>query len=195
MELKGSTDYTPGIDDNLLGLTDKNLINLYEASGITKAELLLQELEEDTKFEIGLILNIHRTAFGELYDWAGKWRSIDVQVGQLTPPTAAKVPNLMYQYADEVQFKLSITNEKEDLAEALAYLHHRFVWIHPFNNGNGRTARLLLDFAAISKGYEPIQLYHREGEARNLYIDALRSADGGNYEPLSTLILAELTPF
>jgi fido (protein-threonine AMPylation protein) len=98
MDIKGNTDYTPGIDDNLLGLTDKNLINLYEASGIAKAELLLHELDEDTKFEIGLILNIHRTAFAELYDWAGKWRSIEVQVGKLTPPTASKVPNLMYQY-------------------------------------------------------------------------------------------------
>jgi cell filamentation protein len=192
---KNNTDYTPNIEDNLLGLTSKEDINLYEASGITKAELYLQELDMDTSFDISLILDLHRLAFGELYDWAGKWRTIDVQVGRLNPPTYMKVPNLMYQYADEVSFKLSIVVEKEDIAEVFAYLHHRFVWIHPFNNGNGRTARLLLDFAALLKGYEPIQLYYREGEARITYIEALRSADIGNYQPLSKLILDELTPF
>ncbi|MBO9614674.1 MAG: Fic family protein [Dyadobacter sp.] len=80
-------------------------------------------------------------------------------------------------------------------ADLLAYLHHRFVWIHPFNNGNGRTARLLLNAAAMIKGFEPIQLYHREGEARVKYIDALRLADGGDIEVLTALILRELTPF
>jgi cell filamentation protein len=190
-----NTDYTPNIDDNLLGLTSKEDINLYEASGITKAELYLQELDMETPFDIGLILDIHRIAFGELYNWAGKWRAIDVQVGKLNPPTFTKVPNLMYQYVDEVSFKLSIVSSKEDLAEVFAYLHHRFVWIHPFNNGNGRTARLLLDFATLLKGYEPIQLYHREGDARLMYIEALRAADNGNYQILSDLILNELTPF
>jgi cell filamentation protein len=192
---KNNTDYTPNIEDNLLGLTDKNDINIYEASGVTKAELYLQELEMDARFSISLILELHRMVFGELYDWAGKWRMIDVQVGKLNPPTFAKVPNLMYQYADEIDFRLSISHETEQLAEVFAYLHHRFVWIHPFNNGNGRTARLLLDFAALLKGYEPIRLYHREGEARMAYIATLQAADEGNYQPLSQLILKELTPF
>jgi cell filamentation protein len=195
MNTKNNTDYTPGVDDNLLGLTNKQDINIYEASGITKAELLLQELEMDSRFDISLILTLHRIAFGELYEWAGKWRTIDVQVGKLNPPVYTKVPNLMYQYAEEVDFRLSLNDEKEQLASVFAYLHHRFVWIHPFNNGNGRTARLLLDFAALYKGYEPINLYHREGEARMIYIEALRSADVGNYEPLSELILPKLTPF
>lgn len=192
---KNNTDYTPNIEDNLLGLNNKEDINLYEASGITKVELYLQELDTDTNFDISLILEIHRIAFGELYDWAGKWRTIDVQVGKLSPPLFLKVPNLMYQYADEVAFRLSVTEKKEQLAEVFAYLHHRFVWIHPFNNGNGRTARLLLDFAALFKGYEPIQLYHREGEARQTYINALRAADNGDYTLLSALILSELTTF
>lgn len=193
--IKNNTDYTPDIGDNLLGLTNRDDLNVYEASGITKAEIYLQELDIETRFSIGLILDLHRIGFSELYDWAGKWRTIDVQVGKLNPPTFTKVPNLMYQYADEVDFKLGSTTEKEALAEIFAYLHHRFVWIHPFNNGNGRTARLLLDFAALLKGYEPIQLYYRDGKARSVYIEALRAADNGNYEPLSKLILKELTPF
>ena len=147
---------------NLLDITDKETLNLYEASGIVKSEILLQSLEEDVDFSIDLILQIHRTAFAELYDWAGKWRTIEVQVGKLSLPHPSKVPFLMYQYADEVDFRLKKVSQKEEIANVLAYLHHRFVWIHPFNNGNGRTARLLLNAVAMLKGYEPIQLYHRE---------------------------------
>ena len=154
----------------------------------------MQGLEEDARFEVGLILDIHRLAFGELYSWAGKWRNIKVQVGKLTPPEPFQVPNLMYQYADDVDFMLKNKSGENDVAMLFAYLHHRFVWIHPFNNGNGRTARLLLNFAALFKGYEPIQLYHREGEARKTYIEALRSADAGDLGPLAALIGNELAP-
>ena len=101
----------------------------------------------------------------------------------------------MYQYADEVNFRLKMVSQKEEIANVLAYLHHRFVWTHPFNNGNGRTARLLLNAVAMLKGYEPIQLYHREGDARTTYISALRAADEGDLEALRKLIFAELTPF
>jgi cell filamentation protein len=187
------TNYTPSIDDNLLNIAEKDLLNLYEASGIAKSEIMIQELDEEAEFDISLILNIHRTAFGELYAWAGKWRTIEFQVGKLTPPHPSQVPNLMYQYADDVNYRLKFVKEKVEVAELLAHLHHRFVWIHPFNNGNGRTARLLLNAAAMLKGFEPVQLYHREGEARKEYIEALRKADGGDVQALTNLILNELT--
>jgi cell filamentation protein len=194
MKKDGQTDYTPPIEDNLLGITDKDLVNLYEANGIAKAEVFIQNLDEDVNFDTTLILDIHRIAFGELYDWAGKWRNIEVQVGKLTPPTAMKIPFLMYQYADDVNYRMKITKNEVEIAELLAHLHHRFVWIHPFNNGNGRTARLLLNLAAMINGYEPIRLYHREGDARVQYIEALRAADVGDMSLLSQLILSELTP-
>ena len=76
--MNDQTNYTPSIDDNLLGITDKATLNLYEASGVVKSEILLQSLEEDVDFSIDLILQVHRTTFGELYDWAGKWRTIEV---------------------------------------------------------------------------------------------------------------------
>ncbi len=129
---KNNTDYTPNIEDNLLGLNNKEDINLYEASGITKVELYLQELDTNTNFDISLILEIHRIAFGELYDWAGKWRTIDVQVGKLSPPLFLKVPNLMYQYADEVAFRLSVTEDKEPLSEVFCLFTSSFCLDTPF---------------------------------------------------------------
>jgi cell filamentation protein len=189
-EMNDGTDYTPSIDENLLNISDKELLNLYETSGIAKCEILIQELDLATELDISLILEIHRTAFSELYSWAGKWRSIEVQVGKLSPPHPSQVPVLMYQFADDINYRL----KRQEIAELLTYLHHRFVWIHPLNNGNGRTARLLLNAAAMLKGFEPIKLYHREGAARAKYIEALRNADQGDMSALTALILVELTP-
>ncbi len=84
--MTSNTNWTPFPDDNLLGLTDKNLLNEYEAKGIAKAELYVFGLDTEIKISTTLILEIHKTAFGELYDWAGKWRTVDVTVGQLIPP-------------------------------------------------------------------------------------------------------------
>ncbi len=89
---------SPSPDDNKPGLTDKNLINEYEAKGIAAAELFVFGLDSDTQFSVQLLLEIHRVAFDELYDWAGKWRTSQVAVGQLTPPEPAQVLQLMIQF-------------------------------------------------------------------------------------------------
>lgn len=71
--MENNTNWTPHPEDNLLGLTDKGIINEYEARGLATAELYVFELEMETPISTGLILGIHKIAFGELYDWAGKW--------------------------------------------------------------------------------------------------------------------------
>jgi cell filamentation protein len=136
-------------------------------------------------------LKIHEIAFGELYDWAGKWRTIIVTVGiiELDP---TKIPNLMYQYFDDLNYKVSHSKNKSDHIQTLAYGHYEFVRIHPFNNGNGRTGRLVMNLIALKFGYRPMELYFREGESRSKYIEALRQADKGNLDFLKTLIEREL---
>lgn len=188
------TDYTPPADDNLLGLTSKEAINEAEAEGFLRAELAILSLDETTDLSITLLLSIHRLAFEQLYEWAGKWRRIDVKVGQLNPPAFYQVPTLMYQFLDDLNYRMKRTDSPTALVQLLAWSHHRFVWIHPFTNGNGRTARLLTNLILLLKQYAPLRLYYRVGESRSQYVIALRSADEGNYEALENLILQELRP-
>lgn len=79
----------------------------------------------------------------------GAWRTNEVTVGSHQPPVSGVVPAMM----DEL---IRYANEPCSLREKLlkiAVAHHRFVWIHPFNNGNGRTARLFT-YAMLRKyGY------------------------------------------
>ena len=190
-----NTSWTPSPDENKLGLTDKNLMNEYEAKGIAAAELFVFGLDSDTPFSTQLLLEIHSIAFSELYDWAGKWRTTQVVVGQLTPPDPTQVLQLMYQFIDNLNFKINNSTTTQEHLEILIFAHYEFVRIHPFNNGNGRTARILMNLVALKFGYRPLELYHREGDSRKIYIDAMKSADKGTFEPLTTLIRKEMTAF
>ena len=193
--MSDNTSWTPFPDDNLLGLTDKSLINEYEAKGITKAELFIFGLDTEIEISTNLILDIHKTAFGELYDWAGKWRNVNVTVGQLVPPEPVQIIHLMYQFIDNLNFKISISKTQDEVIEALVYAHYEFVRIHPFNNGNGRTGRLLMNLVTMKFGYKPLELYKRQGDSRKLYIQSMQQADKGDFVLLMSLICQELVTF
>lgn len=101
----------------------------------------------------------------------------------------------MYQFTDNLNFKISISVSKDEIVETLVYAHYEFVKIHPFNNGNGRTGRLLMNLVALKLGCQPLELYKREGESRKVYISSMQFADKGNFELLSSLIQQELKAF
>lgn len=193
--MQDDTSWTPSAEDNLLNLTDNNLINEQEAKGIALAELHVLDLDIDATITSSLILKLHQIAFSHLYDWAGKWRVTNILVGQLEPPQPFQVVQLMYQFIDNLNFKILIAKTKEEHVECLLYSHYEFIRIHPFNNGNGRTGRILMNLVAMKFGYKPLVLYHREGESRKVYIDAMKAADKGEFEQLRNLISIELNAF
>ena len=191
--------YTDAPEDNLLGLTDKDTLNEQEALGVARVErFLLEEFDFPVDLSVGLLQDLHRRAFGHLYDWAGHWRTQVPNVGAYLPPPADRVPQLLYEFIDELrhrQTQLPDARSAEDVAAFLAYAHHRLVAIHPFTNGNGRTARLFTNLLAYNYGYQDIVLYHREnGEDRTQYLQAIRQADGYDLGPLLALISAQLRP-
>ena len=184
-------DHTTGnsnVEENLLGLTTTAEINLAEAEGVARAEESLLHYETDVVIDTYLILRIHRTAFKHLYDWAGNIRNKNLIVGDFEPPPYQQLPNLMAEFSEQLQFLLRDINNEEKLTYTLAYAHHKIVQIHPFHNGNGRTARLVTNLIAYLHGYEAIQIYHREGDARSEYIQAIKKADNHDYQSLQTII-------
>lgn len=193
--MDSNTNYTPYPDDNKLGIADKNLINEIETEGIVAAELFTFSFETDTEISTQLICQIHNIAFTKLYYWAGKWRDTLVTVGQLTPPPPENVLQLMYQFVDNLNYKINSATNQEFHIECLVYAHYEFIKIHPFNNGNGRTGRILMNFIALKFGYQPLELYHRIGNNREIYINAMKEADFGNFQPLTSLITKELIVF
>jgi cell filamentation protein len=191
----GNTSWTPSPEDNLLGLTNNDLINEHEAKGLTMAELYVFELDNETAISTTIIKEIHKLGFGELYDWAGNWRNTQIIVGQLDPPQPNQILQLMYQFVDTLNYKIESSVTIEEHIKTLAFSHYEFIRIHPFNNGNGRTGRILMNWVALKFGYKPLELYHREGESRKIYINAMKEGDNGNFAVLEALIAKELTAF
>ncbi len=189
--------YTDAPEDNLLGLTTHHAINEAEASGIARAETLLTELDYPLEISVSFIRTLHRTTFGHLYDWAGQWRTSTPNVGAYLPPPPAKIPQLMYEFEDELRFRMAHTQAAApaEVARVLAYAHHRLVFIHPFTNGNGRTARLLTNALAYHFGYAEVILYQREaGDSRKKYLQAIQRGDANGLDELAQLIFGLLSP-
>ena len=70
----------------------------------------------------------------------GQWRQHDVVVGRHLPPDHADVPRFMARFDAAYQSPTLNTFRK---IQAVGAVHHRFLWIHPFLDGNGRVARLM----------------------------------------------------
>ena len=82
-------------------------------------------------------------------------------------------------------FKENLESPPASIAPFLAQLHHRFILIHPFDDGNGRIARLLLNYTLIRLGYPPFVIKDRNREG---YFSALQKADAGNMDVLAAYL-------
>jgi Fic family protein len=77
----------------------------------------------------------------------------------------------------------------KDPLENSIRLHHGIAWIHPFSDGNGRTARLAANLVLMRAGYPPVVL--RKGD-RKRYYSCLAKADSGDIAPLANFIARAL---
>jgi cell filamentation protein len=77
-----------------------------------------------------------------------------------------------------------------DLAEALAVVYVDLVLIHPFRDGNGRTARLLATLMGLQAGLPTLFFGDIAGRKRQLYFAAVRAGLERNYEPMTAIFSA-----
>ncbi len=96
-----------------------------------------------------------------------------------------KVPEEMEKLVAMINYK----NEDMHSVELAARVHHRFVALHPFDDGNGRVARILMNLLLMKEGYPPVVI---KNEKREEYYKALMEADRGNIDPFLNLIANEL---
>lgn len=91
------------------------------------AELYVFELDTETSISTILILEIHKIAFAQLYDWEEKWRATQVVVGQFQPPQSQQVVQAMYQFIDNPNYKISIAKTRYEHVNCLAFTHYEFI--------------------------------------------------------------------
>lgn len=160
-------------------------LNRVEAENITHAQRkYLRTPVADPKkwFHVKELKTIHRAMFGNVWEWAGCYRKSATSIG-IKP---ALIPSRLAEFCSEV---VSWSEHPVELTfvERAAKIHHQLVFIHPFENGNGRFSRLIADRFLLAwrcpYSMWPSHL-NRESQARKEYIQALKRADAGDYEPL-----------
>jgi len=131
-----------------------------------------------------LIRNLHQIIVQETdKEWAGKYRNAQVIIGgaKHVPPDALQVPQKMR----ELIGWLNSQKDKTNIIELASLLHHKLTNIHPFFDGNGRTARLTMNLLLMQSGYPLVVILKND---RKKYYDALDKADHQKYEPLVKFI-------
>lgn len=131
------------------------------------------------------ILDVHALVLQRIEkEYAGRYRTSGVRItnANFTPPNALKVDEFMEELLAWVNTEAAAIHP---ILRATVF-HHRFVWIHPFFDGNGRTVRLLYNLLLMRDGYPPAIILAND---RKKYYDALNKANLGDYAKLLLLVL------
>ncbi|MDR7946666.1 Fic/DOC family protein [Achromobacter aegrifaciens] len=182
-------DEHSGILRNRLGITDQAELDRVEATfGLVRA----YELAENPvagKFDLAHLQAIHKRLFGDVYDWAGEIRTVDISKGQTRFANFQQIES----YAPEITRPL----QREQLLRGLNidtfseraghYLGELNV-LHPFREGNGRATREFVGQLARGAGYA----VDWSGIERSEMIQASIEAYEGSSKRLAGLIRASL---
>jgi Fic-DOC domain mobile mystery protein B len=132
------------------------------------------------------IRDLHRHMLGDVWRWAGKFRTSERNLGI----AYYEIPAALRQLLDDA--KAWIKHKSFSPDEIAVRFHHRLVHIHPFPNGNGRHARLMADLLVMQLGGERFSWGRANlrdaSKVRQRYIAALKAAD--NHDIRSLLLFA-----
>jgi Fic family protein len=171
--LRGMTVHGKPIDDVLAAQNHKKALRLIKQIAFSNRRIS----EHD-------ILEIHKATMSALMSNAGEYRKIDVRIAgaSFTPPPS-------YEVSEQMKELVRIINTNPDElrpVELAAYAHFTLAWIHPFDNGNGRLARLLMNLILVRNGY-PFAVVKKVD--RTKYIGALdKVSKDGDFQPFLTYI-------
>ncbi len=162
--------------------TQPEILNYYRTSQFIYDLGLQYYREKSLLLDLVLIRTIHSQLLRgiEKYSYyCGQFRigNITIQGAKVKPPQL-ELENYVKTFCEYSQNCLSIY----PILEALARIHTLFESIHPFQDGNGRVGRILLNYLAISQGYPPIVIKGIELSQRHKYYQALESADKGFHQ-------------
>lgn len=181
---------TPLDDEEKEGLkipsiTTREELDEFEQLNIEKAIqwTLGKKLKTEQLFSEKFIKDLHKKMYGEVWKWAGTFRTSEKNIGCKSYMVGIELKNLL---DDAIFWKENNLYNSEELA---IRFKHRLVSIHCFANGNGRHSRLIADLI-LEKLYNKTFFSWGSGnlvkatEARKNYIQAIRKADQNDILPL-----------
>jgi len=186
--------FEPGSNDtvlkNKLGITDPNKMDKVEAEALIKAtDALFHEYDADHQFSANDVCHMHKVWLGDIYEWAGKYRSVNISKDDFSFAMTAQIPKLMDQFESDqlVKFTPCHFPDRKEIIKALAEVHTELVLIHPFREGNGRCSRILASIMALQAGMPVLDFSIIRGPEKADYFTAVQIGMDRNYELMEKL--------
>ena len=179
----GGTELTEEEREGLIPsyITLRSELNEAEQANLLEAEEWAFARKRDL-LEEEFLNNLHKRMYGNVWRWAGRYRTSGKNVGI----DAYRIPTELRQLLDDCRYWIENGTYGPD--EIAVRFHHRIVSIHCYPNGNGRHARLAADLLLKSMGHERFSWGGENlvdvGETRERYIAALQAADEHDIGPL-----------
>jgi cell filamentation protein len=175
---------------NIPGIKSKRKMDLVEEQEQQRAmEELADVYEKNHRFTANDICKIHKVWLGKVYEWAGKYRNVNISKDGFLFASAIHVPLLMNEFEKGPlrKFTPCTFTSSSDIARAIAIVHTELVLIHPFREGNGRAARILAILMALQAGLPPLDFRAIRGKKRREYFSAVQAGLDRNYEPMERI--------
>ena len=176
--------------DNLLNLNSDDEINKSEFEGFLRSERIMTEtLSTQTVFDTKYIKNIHKYALYHLYSFAGEYRSVNISKEGFFFPPAKYIAENMDIFDKKILLRVIDDTSKKALIDNIALIHAELLFIHPFREGNGRTARILANMMSYKAGYNRLKFEEliKPDKFKN-YILAVQHAGLGKYDYMQEVI-------
>lgn len=180
---------------NLLGIKRKGEMDRVEAEALKWAtDTLVRRYENNHRFSAEDICIIHKTWLGGIYEWAGRYRKVNLSVRGFTFAAASQIPRLMRELEEGPLRRHTPCNfaSLDRTIQGLAEVHTELVLIHPFREGNGRVARILATLMASQAGVPLLDFRAIQEKGRQEYFAAVRAGLDRNYLPMKRIFRAVL---
>jgi cell filamentation protein len=176
---------------NKRGIADLQTLQIAEEEGLNRAyATLLSEVRLDTRISCDLTRHVHERIFGDLYEWAGRWRTVQISKPGAIWPAAQFLDESMKTFETEVfsKYARELPLDDEAFCNLIGEVQGEFLAVHPFREGNARTIKLVTDLMAAQTG-RPVLRYDQSGEGQARYIRAASAAlVKKDYSPMVEII-------
>ena len=172
---------------NIPGIRRKREMDTLEITKLAEVtDWAISHVTANQRFTAANICQWHKRWLGEVYEWAGEYRQVNVSKGGFVFAMAAQVPRLVQEFERKelARFSPCAFDNQEDVLEALAITHCELVLIHPFREGNGGLSRLLSQLMALQAGLPLLNFSVIKGKQREAYFSAVRAGMGRDYAPM-----------
>jgi cell filamentation protein len=180
---------------NYAGCLDPEEVDRREDEGVARAQELINDLvqrAEPVRITVDLCRQVHTALMGEIYPFAGEWRTVHLHKGDgMTkwplPPCGIE-PMMLKLDQDVLSRTPFLAEDNGALFAFLSQLMNEFLALHPFREGNGRTAFILASLVLMQNDLLPLDVYDRRRDEARYFAACEAGRVQLDYKPLAVLL-------